>query len=152
MNTTHPYQPTSSTLGGDEQHRSWRRPTGLALLGAALGALAGSTVSTALEPSGTQWVPVITPLTALAAATAVYTAYRHRRLDWLQVRTARGLVLTAGVLMTAAVGMSRPALAVVALWSMTAITVIVTALAAGAGTTGTDESHPHPAFPWRAVR
>lgn len=96
----------------------------------------GSTVSAFLESGGVEWagrVPFLTPLMALVAATSVYGRYRHLTLDWPQARIARALVSTASAMMMAGAGLGEPGLTVIALWAMTGVTVVVTALAAGAG-------------------
>lgn len=124
---------------------AWRGAAGLSLVVTALGTVVGSTLSAFLGTGGMGWQwadPVLAPLMALVAAASVYGHYRHRPLDWLQAKMARVLVFSGGAMMLAAVILARPAMAAVALWFMTAATVIVTTLAAGAGASEIDESLP----------
>jgi hypothetical protein len=121
---------------GRTRSRRWHGPAAMAVLVTALGALVGSAVSGFLEAAGVGWagrVPLLTPLMALVAATSVYGHYRHLPLDWLQARMARAMVSTAAGILVAAIWLGEAGLAVTALWSMAGVTVIVTALAAGAG-------------------
>lgn len=136
-----PLRPTST-----EQSKAWRSAAGLSLVVTALGILVGSSLSAVLGTGGMGWQwadPVLAPLTALMASGSVYGHYRHLPLSWLQARMARVLVFTAGAMMLAAVVLSRPTMAGVALWFMAGTTVIVTTLAAGAGASdGIDDPLP----------
>lgn len=135
MNMTHPtVRQIPSSPVGTEGVRPWRAAAVVSLLVTALGTLMGSTLSAAAAAAEAGWVaPILTPLIALLAAGSVYGHYRHRPLDVRQARTARVLVMTAAAMMLVAVFLGRPSMAGAALWFMTAVTVIVTALAAGAG-------------------
>lgn len=118
------------------EERNWQGPTALALVVTALGAAGGATFAALLEAAAADWAetaPPLAPLMALLAAGSVYGRYRHRSLDQLQSLIARALVTTAGAMMLVAVILGELRLAAVAMWFMAAVTVIVTALAAGAG-------------------
>lgn len=134
-------QQLSSRSLPSRRRQVWRGAAGIALMVTAMGALAGSALSTifATTPGWDGAQSALTPLLALIAAITVYARYRHLPVDPLQALTARALVFTGTAMMLAAVALARPGMAAGALWFMTATTVIVTAMAAGAGVSGEPE-------------
>lgn len=117
-----------------EEGAGWNGPVVLSLLVTGLGALVGSIGAALLRANGGEWsASVLTPLTALAAATSIYSQFRDRPVGWHRARAARLMVSGAATLLVTGVVLGEPGLTVVSLWAMTGATVGVTALAAGAG-------------------